>query len=231
MNQIHPTAVIDSDVVLGDNNYIGPFAHLTGNVILGDGNWIGSHAVIGSPAQMRGGAHPPLSWSADKMDCRVVVGSRNVIREFVTVQSPTTGTTTIGDDCYLMTQAHVPHDASIGNFVTLSNSVQVGGHTTILDGANIGLGSVIHQHVVIGQRVMIGMGSVVTKDVLPYSMAYGSPARIKGSNFIGMQRQGLSENRISAIEEALASGDVEKLSHVIPDEMREFLSAIQVQNR
>ena len=224
MNRIHPTAIIDSTVQLGDGNTIGPYAVLLGNCVIGDGNWIGPHAAIGTPAQMRGGPHP-ATWDGEATDAAIVIGSRNVIREFSTIHSGTSATTTVGDDCYFMTQAHVPHDATIEDQVTLSNSAQLGGHTIIQTGANIGLGAVVHQRSLVGTRAMVGMGSVVTKPVPPFGMCYGSPAKVRGGNVVGMRRAGIEEGLIERIVEALNAGDDSGLAELIPTEFARFVAA------
>lgn len=229
MNKIHPTAVIDPTVVLGDGNTIGPYAVILGNVRIGNDNWIGPHVAIGTPAQMRGGPHP-ATWGGDATIASIEIGNGNVIREFATVHSGTVDVTRIGDDCYFMTQAHVPHDAQIEDGVTLSNSAQLGGHTIIQKGANIGLGAVVHQRSLVGTRAMVGMGSVVTKAIPPFGMAYGSPARVRGGNVIGMQRAGLDEALISNVVEALNNSDMESLRRLIPDEMTAFDAAEATQN-
>ena len=52
--------------------------------------------------------------------------------------------------------------------------------TIIRKGASIGTGSVLLPNITIGQFAMIGAGSVVTKNVPEYTLAYGNPAEIKG---------------------------------------------------
>ena len=227
MNKIHPTAVIDNSVDLGRGNIIGPYAVILGNVQIGDDNWIGPHAVIGTPAQMHGGPHP-ATWLGDDAPSSIKIGSRNVIREFSTIHDGTVTSTIVGNGCYFMTQAHVPHDALIEDGVTLSNSAQLGGHTIVQTGANIGLGAVIHQRSLIGTRAMIGMGSVVTRAIPPFGMAFGSPARIRGGNVVGMERAGLAQDLIPQIVDALNTSDFDLLRKLIPEEMQRFeLAATQ----
>jgi len=221
MNQIHPTAIIDPSVRLGSGNKIGPFAVILGDTTIGDDNWIGPHVAIGTPAQMRNGPHP-ISWADELSVAAIEIGNGNVIREFATVHAGTTNTTRIANDCYFMTQAHVPHDAQIESGVTLSNSAQLGGHTIVQKGANIGLGAVVHQRSLIGSYAMVGMGSVVTKAILPFGMAYGSPARIRGANVIGMKRVKIDDELISKIEDALRNADLTALRLLIPSEMESF---------
>jgi UDP-N-acetylglucosamine acyltransferase len=225
VNRIHPTAVVDPTVTLGEGNVVGPYALILGDTKIGDNNWIGPHAAIGTPAQMKGGVHP-ATWEGEPTAGRVVIGSGNVIREFSTVHASTTGLTSIADDCYFMTQAHVPHDATIEDGVTLSNSAQLGGHTIIQSGANIGLGAVIHQRTVVGTRVMVGMGTVVTKDVPPFAMFFGSPGRVRGGNIVGMERGGFNSDTASLIAGALADGDLDRVTQLAPTEMKRYLDAV-----
>jgi UDP-N-acetylglucosamine acyltransferase len=227
VNRIHPTAVIGSDVELGDGNVVGPYAVVLGPATIGDDNWIGPHVVIGTPGEVRGIPHgaaweaPPPPGGAGGAPAGsgegstvggIVIGDRNVIREFTTVQAPFVEETRIGDDCYLMTKSHLPHDGVLGDRVTVACSVMIGGHGRIGDGANLGLGSVLHQFLVVGPGAMVGMGSVVTRPVAPYAMAYGSPARVRGVNRVGMERAGVPaaaiEDLAAAYADDGAAGDV-----------------------
>ena len=211
MNQIHPTAAVDPDVVLGDDNVIGAFAVLAGPLVLGDRNWIGPHAIIGTPGEVRGGAHPAAgpqpaqgdAWSSGR-GVGVRIGSGNVIRETVTVHSGTQQETVIGDNCYLMARAHVPHDAVLGDGVTMSDTSQIGGHCRVGHDATLGLGAVVHQWLVIGAGAMIGMQAAVTKDVPPYAMVTGVPGRIRGANRRRLLAAGHPEDLVDAIEQHLA---------------------------
>ena len=53
--------------------------------------------------------------------------------------------------------------------------------TTIGKGASIGANATILPGITLGDYCMIGAGAVVTKDVPPYSIAVGNPARIVGT--------------------------------------------------
>ncbi|MDX9694897.1 MAG: acyltransferase [Bacteroidales bacterium] len=48
----------------------------------------------------------------------------------------------------------------------------------IKDGAHIGIGAIIMPGVTIGEGAVVGAGSVVTKDIPPYSVATGIPAKV-----------------------------------------------------
>ena len=52
------------------------------------------------------------------------------------------------------------------------------GKVVIEDGAHIGIGAIILPGVTIGKGAVIGAGSVVTKDIPPYSLAVGVPAKV-----------------------------------------------------
>lgn len=220
MNRIHPTAVIGPDVELGEGNVVGPYAVLLGPARIGDGNWIGPHVVVGTPGEVRGAPHR-AAWEDPALDPAapgpaedlggIVIGNNNVLREFATVQAPFVDETRIGDDCYLMTKSHVPHDGVLGDRVTVACSVMIGGHGRIGDGANLGLGSVLHQYLVVGPGAMVGMGSVVTRPIPPFGMAYGSPARVRGVNGVGMRRSGIADDVIDELASAYAAGDPEEL--------------------
>lgn len=198
-------AFIGGDVELGTGVTVAPFAVLNGPGTVGDYVWIGPHATIGTPAQIRQGDHPALG--ADAGDARgFVIGDRTVIREHATVHQGSESQTSIGTDCYIMFGAHVPHDAFVGDGVTLSNMVQLGGHTWIGVGANLGLGTVAHQRSVIGAYSMIGMGSVVTRPIPPFAVAYGAPAKVAGTNHRRLEQLGIDDTTIRRWSDVLAAG-------------------------
>lgn len=201
MNRIHPTAVVGPGVELGEGNVVGPQAVILGPTALGDGNWVAPGAVIGGPAEMRGRRHP-AAWDGELEGGGIHIGHRNVIREHVSVHAPAEGETRIGSDCYLMNKVYVPHDALLEDGVVMASSVLMGGHCAVGAGANLGLGTVVHQRLVIGPGAMVGMGSVVTRPLPPFALAFGGPARVRGVNRVGMQRAGIADDLIEAMEVA-----------------------------
>lgn len=225
VNNIHPTAIIGDQVKIGTNNSVGPYAVISGAVEIGDNNWIGSHSSIGGPAEIRGSKHP-TTWETEEHSGSLSIGSNNVIREGCIIHAGYFQGTRIGNDCYIMNQAYIAHDCQISDAVTISSTVAIGGHAVLLDGCNLGLGAVVHQRRVIGKGAMIGMGSVITKDVPPYSLAFGNPSKIQGANSVGMNRLNLNFELISQVEQALTSLDIETLALLIPHEYSEFLFAI-----
>ena len=207
-NHIHPSAIVGPGVELGDNNIVGPGAVLYGPLRIGDDNWIGPAAIIGTPGEIRGGRHN-RGWLEADTGPGVRIGDRNVIREGITIQAGDRIVTTVGSDCYLMTKCHIPHDADIGNRVTIACGVLVGGHSIIGDDVNLGLNSTLHQFTVVGPGVMLGMASNVTRNLPPYAMAYGNPARVRGVNGRGLLRRGASEEAVAQLGRALEEPDIE----------------------
>lgn len=204
-NRIHPTAVIGDAVELGDDNVIGPFTVILGPTVIGDGNWIGPHVTIGTPGEDRTGPHPVAWENAPTGDPKrdgygVRIGHRNRIREYVSIQQGTRRPTAVGNDSYLLRGSHVGHDVLVDDQVTLACNVLLGGHTHVWSGANLGMGTVVHQKGRIGPGAMVGMGSSVRREVGAFTVSVGNPARVTGVNAVGLSRRGLDEATIEALE-------------------------------
>ncbi|MER7001477.1 UDP-N-acetylglucosamine acyltransferase [Dactylosporangium sp. NPDC000555] len=229
VNKVHPTAVIGAGVQLGDNNVIGPYTVIIGPTSIGDGNLIGPHASIGTPAEYRGGPHP-TGWDGEIAGAGVAIGNGNIIREFVTINQGTHETTTVGNDCYLLARTHVGHDCVLDDAVTLADAVQLGGHTHVWSWTNIGMASVVHQRSQIAPGVMIGMGSAVRKDVPPFTIAVGNPARVTGVNRVGLSRRGCTDEMVDEVAAYLAGKSA--IPGDLPAELAEQLAAwIKIQTQ
>ena len=136
---------------------------------------------------------------------RVVIGERNVIREFVTIHRGTAGgggVTSIGNHNLLMAYTHIAHDCHIGSETIFGNAATLAGHVEVEDYANIGAFSGVHQFCRVGKYAFIGGYSVVTKDALPYVKTVGNRARIYGINTIGLIRRGFSQDTIAKLRRA-----------------------------
>ncbi|HQE31906.1 MAG TPA: hypothetical protein PLG38_07825 [Propionibacteriaceae bacterium] len=210
---IHPTAVIGASVRLGAGTVVGPGAVIAGNTTIGDDCWIGANVVIGSPPEVRGYPHA-ADWIDTAEGLGVAIGNRCVIREGTQVHGGWHEQTVVGDDAFIMNQCYIGHDGRIGDFVTMASNVAMGGHVHVGDRANLGLGTVVHQKRVVGGFAMIGMGSVVSRDVPAFVKAYGNPCRVKGTNTVGMERNGFSPDAVAAMAAAVKSGDLSGLSGV-----------------
>lgn len=165
-------SLYNSEYVNVDGNEIHKTAIINNNVIIGKGNRIGAYTVIGSNGEIRG-----VDQKAFKG--KVIIGDNNIISEHVTIQTPfEEGTTTvIGSKNIIMAHAHIGHDAVIGDNCEICCTSIIAGYTTVKNGAKIKLGCVTRNRITIGENSIVGMGSVVTKDVRPNDIVYGNPAK------------------------------------------------------
>lgn len=201
MNSVHPTAQIIGNVSLGIGNTIGPLAVIIGPVSIGNGNWIGTGCVIGAPPEVRSWAHSADAYNAGSGN-GIHIGNNNVIREYAQIHQGWHDQTRIGNDVFVMNQSYVAHDCTIEDGATLASSVLLAGHVRIGAGANLGLATCVHQRRYVGAGAMVGMGSVVTRNIPPFAKAYGNPAKVASANRVGMERAGIPMPTITAVESA-----------------------------
>lgn len=212
MHSKYPLANVHPEAQIGANVVIEPFATVQKDVVIGDGSWIGPNAIIWDGARLGKNVkvYPGASVSSVPQDLKfegerteTLVGDNSVIRECVTISRGTKDKykTVIGKNCLLMAYVHVAHDCLIGNHCILVNTVQVAGHVTIDDWAIIGGASALHQFVKVGAHVMISGGSLVRKDVPPYTKAAREPLAYAGINSVGLKRRGFSSEKINEIQE------------------------------
>ncbi|HEX6343344.1 DapH/DapD/GlmU-related protein [Umezawaea sp.] len=217
MSHVHPSAVIGDGVELGERVTIGPNAVVLGPAKIGDDCWIGPGCVIGTPPELSSEPHN-RAWDGELAHSGVEIGPRTVVRELSTIHQGSYRPTRVGADCWLLNRVYVAHDGQVGDGVTLSAGTSLGGHVQIGDRVNVGMNAVVHQRRVIGPGAMVGMGGAVTKDVPPFAMAYGNPARLNGVNAVGMTRSGMGEDVVrllaAAYAELLVPAD-------LPEELRE----------
>ncbi len=211
---IHPSAVVSERAELGRDCYIGPYCIVGDEVVLGERVRLESHVVVDGrttigdethvyPFVSIGLASQDLKYRGEPSETRV--GRRNRIREFVTIHRGTEGggmLTEVGDDCLLMAQAHVAHDCRIGNRVIMANAATLAGHVEVMDGANIGAYSGVHQFCRVGREAYVGGYSVVVKDALPFALTVGNHARCYGLNVTGMRRRGYAREATQALHHA-----------------------------
>lgn len=206
LSQIHEKTKI------GENVTIDPFTVIHENVEIGKGTWIGSNvtifpgAKIGEnckifPGAVIAGVPQDLKFRGE--ESTVEIGNNTTIRECVTISRGTIDkrVTKIGSNCLLMAYVHIAHDCIVGDHVIIANTVQVAGHVSIDDWAIIGGSSAIHQFVKIGMHSMISGGSLVRKDVPPFTKAAREPLSYAGVNSLGLRRRGFTSESISHIQE------------------------------
>ena len=209
MNQplayVHPQAKIARNVV------IEPFTTIHNNVTIGSGTWIGSNvtimegARIGKDCRIFPGAvisAIPQDLKFEGEDSLTVIGDNTTIRECVTINRGTnaSGKTSIGKNCLIMATAHIAHDCVLGDNSIVVNGVALGGHVIIGEHAIIGGLAAVHQFIHIGDHAMVSGGSLVRKDVPPYTKAGKEPLSYVGINSIGLRRRGFSTGKIREIQ-------------------------------
>jgi UDP-N-acetylglucosamine acyltransferase len=212
---VHPTAIVDPAAridatalvgafcIIGAEVEIGARTRLMGNLYIEGPTTIGEDNVF-FPFSSIGVASQDMKYKGERAFTRI--GDRNSIREFVTVHRGTQGgglLTSVGDDCLLMTYAHVAHDCRIGNHVILGNSVGLAGHVVVEDWADVSPFSGVHQFCRIGSHAFVGPYSVIKQDVMPYSLTSHQPEiQVFGANTTGLTRRGFDKAAIESLQTA-----------------------------
>ncbi|MCR6662509.1 MAG: acyl-ACP--UDP-N-acetylglucosamine O-acyltransferase [Luteimonas sp.] len=212
---IHPTAVIDPGARLGEGISVGAFSLIGADVEIGDGTSIGPHCSITGPTRIGrdnrivghaaiGGDPQDKKFHGERVE--LVIGDRNLIREFVTINRGTGdggGTTRIGNDNWFLAYTHVAHDCIVGNHCVFSNNATLAGHVEVGDWVILSGFAGVHQFCRIGDHAFIGMGAFINGDVPPFLMVaqdgYGRP---RGINAEGLKRRGFDAERTAAIKRA-----------------------------
>jgi UDP-N-acetylglucosamine acyltransferase len=212
---IHPSAVIESGAKLGANVRVGAFAYLADDVEIGDGTVIGPHCSVTGPTRIGrdnhfvghaaiGGDPQDKKFKGERTE--LVIGDRNSVREFVTLNRGTGdggGITRIGNDNLLLAYTHVAHDCDVGNHCVFSNNSTLAGHVIVEDWVIMSGFAGAHQFCRIGAHAFLGMGVLISGDVPPFTMvATEAGGRPRGVNSEGLKRRGFDAERISAIKRA-----------------------------
>ncbi len=212
MSAIHPTAIVDPGAELDSTVSVGPYSVIGPNVKVGAGTTIGPHSVIEGHTTIGQdnrifqftslGAIPQDKKYAGE-PCELIIGDRNVIREFCTfnIGSPgDTGVTRVGNDNWLMAYVHLAHDCVVGNHTIFANNSQLAGHVHVDDWAILGGFTVVHQFVRIGAHSMTAMCTLLFADLPPFVMCQGQPASARSMNYEGLRRRGFSAERVLAVK-------------------------------
>ena len=239
---IHPQAIIEAGAELGEGCTIGPFCIVGSNVTIGDRVSLKSHVVLTGhtfvgddtnifPFAVIGEISQDKKYKGEETFLRI--GARNNIREHVTMHAGTHGgggLTQIGNDGLFMAGCHIAHDATVGNHAIIANSAAIAGHCILEDHVIIGGLCGIHQRVRIGRGAIIGALTMVTHDVIPYCLVQGSRGKVRGLNYIGLKRRGVSRSEISnltAVFEELMKGEGtlhERAEHLSKEENSTYVS-------
>ena len=221
MSQIHPNSFISKEVQIGSNVKIGPFCYINGTIKIDDNTELKSHvSITGKTSIGKNNIFYPFSnIGCDPQDLKfkgedseLIIGNNNTIRENVTISKGTLDggmNTIIQNNNLFMTGVHVAHDCKIGNKNIFVNQVTLGGHVNIMNNVVVGGLSAIIQFVTIGSYSMIGGMSGIDKNVLPFSLAIGNRAKLRGLNLVGIRRKNFNKldiKRINQIHELYING-------------------------
>jgi UDP-N-acetylglucosamine acyltransferase len=212
---IHPSAVVAAGAVVPASCTVGPFCTIGSEVVLGEECTLISHVVLDGRSRIgaRNTFHSFCSIGVAPQDLKyggeptaLEIGDGNTIRETVTISRGTMGgggVTRLGSNCLLMTGVHIGHDSQVGNHCILANCATLAGHVIIEDYATLGAFCPVHQHCVVGKYAFIGGGTIVTQDVLPFSLTSSRREnKAFGINKIGLARRGFSPERLQTLQKA-----------------------------
>jgi UDP-N-acetylglucosamine acyltransferase len=211
---IHPTAYIAEDVLLGDNVTVGPFAVIETGAQLGADCQVGAHAVVHSHVKMGDGniLHPHAVLGGLPQDTSFksetvswfICGDNNVFREGFTAHraSKENAETRIGSGCFFMNNSHVAHDCTVGNNTIFANNVAIGGHVEVGNNVFIGGAVVAHQFCRIGSYAIVQGTTGLNMDVIPFMLIGGRPARHYKLNTVGLRRAGIIGERYKVLSAA-----------------------------
>jgi UDP-N-acetylglucosamine acyltransferase len=212
---IHPTAVIDPGAKVPASCQVGPYCVIGAGVELGENCRLLPHVTIEGPAKIGadnaffpycaiGTAPQDITYKGEPT--RLEIGHHNEIREYVTINRGTVkggGVTRVGNHLLIMAYSHIGHDCVVGDHAMLVNQATLAGHVTVEEWAVIGAMSAVHQFARVGAHAYIGGGTIVTRDVLPFSLTSAErEANAYGVNKVGLERRGFSSERIARIHHA-----------------------------
>lgn len=211
---IHPMAVVEKGAQLGTNVRIGPFCHVSADAVIGDDVELFGHVTIMGATTLGAGCKvyanavlggPPQNVKHKGGRTTLTVGKNCVIREYTTMHCGTDnsrGETTVGDNGLFMVGSHVGHDADVGSDVVMSNYTSLGGHAEIGEAVIISGYAAVHQFVRVGHHAFLGGYAAVVGDLIPYGMALGDRAKLRGLNVVGMRRAGMKRSDVLTVRRA-----------------------------
>lgn len=214
--EIDSRAVIDPSAKIAAGVKIGPFTRIGPNVEIGEGTVIASHVVIDKNTRIGknnriydfaalGG--DPQDLTPQDRETYLEIGDQNILREFCTInrgsnKATGSGVTRVGNRNMLMAYIHIGHDSQIGSHIIFANNASVAGHVTVDNHANLSAFAAVHQFVRIGSYSFLGRATKVGQDILPYMLVTGNPGGPAGLNLVGLRRQNVSRQLMSALKHA-----------------------------
>lgn len=211
---IHPTAQVAATARLAGDVAVGPYSVIGAEVQIGAGTQIGAHVVIEGPTRIgcNNRVYPFASLGGDPQDkkynggdSRLEIGDANTIREYCTINRGTAqggGVTRVGNGNWIMAYVHIAHDCVIGDSTVLANNASLAGHVHIQDCVALGGFALVHQFCAVGTHAFVAASALVLKDVPPFVMAAGNPARPRGINVEGLRRRDFDGATMLAVRRA-----------------------------
>ena len=202
-NGVYKEFYDNGNIKIDDNTELKSHVSITGKTSIGKKNIFYPFSNIGCDPQ-------DLKFKGE--DSELNIGDNNTFRENVTISKGTLDggmKTIIQNNNLFMTGVHVAHDCIIGNENIFVNQVTLGGHVNIMNNVVIGGLSAIIQFVTIGSYSMIGGMSGIDKNVLPFSLAIGNRAKLRGLNLVGIRRKNFDKQelkRINTIHDKFING-------------------------
>jgi len=212
--KVHPTAIVEPGAALGEGVSIGPFCHVGAQAVLHDRVSLAGHVSIMGATTLGEGCtvYPMAVLGAPPQNAKhkggrttLEVGRNCTIREGVTMHRGTDtsrGETIVGDNGNFLAFAHIAHDCIVGKNASFANGATLGGHCEIGDNVGIGGLSAVHQFVRVGDNAFLAGGSMIVGDVIPYAIAMGNRAKLRGLNLVGLKRSGMPRSEIHALRRA-----------------------------
>ena len=149
---VHPSAIVDDGAQIGEGSRVWHFVHVCGGAVIGQGCSLGQNVFVGN---------------------RVRIGNNVKIQNNVSVYD----NVTLEDDVFcgpsmVFTNVYNPRSA-----VTRKDEYR---DTVVRRGATLGANSTVVCGVTIGEYAFVGAGAMVNRDVQPFALMVGVPARQAG---------------------------------------------------
>lgn len=159
--RIHPTAIVEEGVSIGSETSVWDNVHIRKNTVIGENCIIGEKTYIAYDVRIGQGV---------KINSFVYICTGVIIEDHVMISAGT-----------IFANEKLPRAFEAdGVSLRTSESTDETLETRVRRGATIGAGCTIGPGVELGEYCMIGMGSVVTRNVIPYQLVLGNPANPHG---------------------------------------------------
>ena len=203
---IHPTAELDSTVSVGAYSVIEEDVRIDKDTVIEHHAIIKPHTTIGCNNKIYqfssiGEIPQDLKFNGEKS--QLIISDNNIFREFCTINRGTEAginKTVIGSDNLFMSYTHVAHDCVIKDNFIFSNAASLAGHVEVGSHVSLGGFTLVHQFCNIGDHAFSGLGSVISRDVTPYTLVAGNHARAYKINTTGLKRLGMTDDVIQSLE-------------------------------